>query len=195
MINLPDSSLKDFIHVEKNFIPENTCDFIIENIEKREWKKHTWYDVTVNTFNSEDTKELDVQKCSQDLQNKLTPFLNDLVVLYNQKYSFSSCSRTRYIVNKFSKVRFNRYNPGQMMRQHMDHIQSLFDGFEKGIPVLSFIINLNDEYDGGDLYFWNDYKIPLGKGDCVIFPSVFMYPHGVTEVIKGKRYSAVSWAW
>ena len=46
-------------------------------------------------------------------------------------------------MNKFSAIRFNRYAPGQTMRQHHDHIHSLFDGNEKGIPVLSFILNLN----------------------------------------------------
>ena len=26
-------------------------------------------------------------------------------------------------------------------------------------------------------------------------PSNFLYPHGVTEATKGKRYSGVTWAW
>ena len=45
------------------------------------------------------------------------------------------------------------------MRQHHDHIHSLFDGNEKGIPVLSFILNLND-YEGAELFFWDDYVVP-----------------------------------
>jgi len=28
-----------------------------------------------------------------------------------------------------------------------------------------------------------------------MFPSLFLFPHGVKEATKGKRYSAVSWAW
>ena len=32
-------------------------------------------------------------------------------------------------MNKFSSIRFNRY--GQIMRQHHDHIHSLFDGNER----------------------------------------------------------------
>ena len=81
------------------------------------------------------------------------------------------------------------------MREHFDHIYSLFDGREKGIPVLSFILNLNDNYEGADLLFWDDYRISLGLGDIVIFPSIFLFPHKVSETIKGQRYSAVSWAW
>jgi hypothetical protein len=28
-----------------------------------------------------------------------------------------------------------------------------------------------------------------------MFPSLFMYPHGVKEARQGRRYSFVSWAW
>ena len=98
-------------------------------------------------------------------------------------------------MNKFSAIRFNRYSSGQIMRQHHDHIHSLFDGNEKGIPVLSFILNLNDNYRGADLYFWEDHAVHLGKGDIIMFPSLFLFPHGVTEAREGVRYSAVSWAW
>jgi hypothetical protein len=146
------------------------------------------------TFGSEETMELDVQNITDDLQQLLTPFMIRAGSAYNAKYHFE-CERTMQIMNKFSTIRFNRYSPGQIMRQHHDHIHSLFDGQEKGIPVLSFIGNLNDDYEGADLVFWNDHKVSLGKGDIIMFPSLFLFPHGVTEATKGKRWSFVSWAW
>ena len=76
-----------------------------------------------------------------------------------------------------------------------DHIHSIFDGKEKGIPVLSFILNFNDDYEGADLFFWDNTTFKLGKGDIIMWPSNFLYPHGVTEAISGKRYSGVTWAW
>ena len=79
-----------------------------------------------------------------------------------------------------------------MMREHHDHIHSLFDGQHKGIPVLSFIGILNDNYKGGDFIIRNK-KIKTKTGDIIIFPSSFMFPHKVTEVTKGIRYSFVSW--
>ena len=79
------------------------------------------------------------------------------------------------------------------MRQHHDHIHSLFEGEIRGIPTISTILNFNNEYEGGQLYFWENYEIEMGKGDIVMFPSLFMYPHGVKEVVKGKRYSGVAW--
>jgi predicted 2-oxoglutarate/Fe(II)-dependent dioxygenase YbiX len=37
--------------------------------------------------------------------------------------------------------------------------------------------------------------IDLPKGSIMVFPSNFLYPHKVTEVTNGTRYSFVSWCW
>ena len=194
-MNDPRTQLKDLIHVEKGIIPANLCDHIIQDIETRPWKPHTWYNAVSGSFGSEETMELDVQNITPELQQLLTPIMIQAGAAYNQKYAYMRTERTIQIMNKFSAIRFNRYGNGQIMRQHHDHIHSLFDGNEKGIPVLSFILNLNDDYEGADLFFWENHVVPLGKGDIIMFPSLFLFPHGVTEAKKGKRYSAVSWAW
>ena len=193
-MNNPNTQLKDLIHVERGIIPQNLCDYLVDEVEKRDWRPHSWYNAASNTFGSEATMELDVQNITAEHQQLLTPFMIQAGAAYNAKYHFE-CERTMQIMNKFSAIRFNRYSPGQIMRRHHDHIASLFSGDEKGIPVLSFILNLNDDYEGADLVFWEDYKVPLGKGDIIMFPSLFLFPHMVTEATKGKRYSAVSWAW
>ena len=194
-MNDPRTQLKELIHVEKGIIPANLCDHIIQDTEKREWRPHTWHNNVNNTFGSEETMELDVQNITPELQQLLTPIMIQAGSAYNSKYAYLKCDRTRQIMNKFSTIRFNRYKSGQIMRQHHDHIHSLFDGNEKGIPVLSFVLNLNDNYRGADLYFWQDHVVPLGKGDIIMWPSLFLFPHGVTEAREGMRYSAVSWAW
>jgi predicted 2-oxoglutarate/Fe(II)-dependent dioxygenase YbiX len=193
-MNKPDTQLKDLIHVERGLIPTNLCDYIVDEIEKKEWRPHSWYNNVQGTFGSEETKELDVQNITAEHQSLLTPFMISAGAAYNAKYHFE-CERTMQIMNKFSAIRFNRYSPGQIMRQHMDHIHSLWNTQDAGIPVLSFILNLNDDYEGAELYFWEDYKVPLGKGDIIMFPSLFLFPHGVTEATRGRRYSAVSWSW
>ena len=158
-MNKYDTQLRDLIHVEKGIIPANLCEYLVEEIEKNEWRPHTWYNNVANTFGSEETMELDVQNITGEHQQLLTPFMIQAGAAYNAIYSFN-CERTQQIMNKFSAIRFNRYAPGQIMRQHHDHIHSLFDGNEKGIPVLSFILNLNDDYEGAELFFWDDYVVP-----------------------------------
>ena len=81
------------------------------------------------------------------------------------------------------------------MAYHCDHIRSMFDGEKKDIPILSVIGTLNDDYDGGELVMFDDKEIILGEGDLIIFPSVFLYPHKINPITKGKRYSYTSWVW
>jgi predicted 2-oxoglutarate/Fe(II)-dependent dioxygenase YbiX len=81
------------------------------------------------------------------------------------------------------------------MKPHCDHIHSLFDGEQKGIPMLSVVASLNDDYEGGDFIMWEDQKLELPAGSIIVFPSNFMFPHSVNTVTSGIRYSFVSWVW
>ena len=193
-MNNPDSTLKDFIYHEKGAIPSPICDSIVTTIKEREWFKHTWYNQIKDATYSEDTKELDVQDITPELQEMITPYMHQTFHRFNDKYKFDA-KNTDQIAYQFSTIRFNRYRKGQLMRRHHDHIYSIFDGDRKGIPIISIILNFNNEYKGGQLYFWHDYELQLGKGDIIMFPSLFMYPHGVKEPTEGERFSGVCWAW
>jgi predicted 2-oxoglutarate/Fe(II)-dependent dioxygenase YbiX len=80
------------------------------------------------------------------------------------------------------------------MAMHCDHINTLFDGQRKGIPILSVVGLMNDNYTGGEFIMCGK-EIELMAGDLLVFPSVFMYPHMVNPVTTGVRYSLVSWVW
>ena len=90
-------------------------------------------------------------------------------------------------------MKFNKYSVGESIEPHHDHIHDMFDGKVRGIPTTSLIGVLNDDYEGGELLFWNEYRVDLKKGDVVAFPSVFLFPHEVTTVTGGIRYSWVTW--
>lgn len=95
----------------------------------------------------------------------------------------------------YTAIRFNKYTENKKMALHCDHIHSMFEGEKKGIPILSVLGSLNDNFQGGELIMFNDYEVELNKGDVVIFPSIFLYPHKVEPVKKGTRYSYISWVW
>ena len=61
------------------------------------------------------------------------------------------------------------------------------------IRKISFIILLNDDFQGGELEFQFDEKrlIDLKKGDIIVFQSDI--PHRVRPVTSGKRKSLVGW--
>lgn len=94
-----------------------------------------------------------------------------------------------------SPAQFHRYKPGNTMVEHCDHLTSLFEGKDHGIPILTFLAVLNDEFSGGELVLWGDTPVPMRAGTIVVFPSNFLFPHRIDPVIDGLRYSAVSWAW
>ena len=73
--------------------------------------------------------------------------------------------------------------------------KDLFDGEKKGIPILTIVGLLNKDYNGGEFVMLEDEIINLEPGDIVVFPSLFLYPHRVNEVLEGTRYSFASWAW
>lgn len=182
----------DYVTVE-NVMPKEFCERMIEVTKKRAWQKHTWHSNKNNSHVSEATKELDVQAIDQELQNLHAPFMIQAAKTYNQKFAGPIGSKTEQIVQTFTPIRFNRYETGTMMRRHYDHIHSIFDGKHKGIPILSFVGVYNDDYEGGRMLV-RDKDFELKTGDIIIMPSCFMYPHEVTEVTKGTRYSFVSWA-
>ena len=76
-----------------------------------------------------------------------------------------------------------------------DHLNSLFDGSNRGIAGLSFVGALNDDYEGGEFVFWKDHSLKLKKGEVLCFPSNFMYQHRVNPVLSGVRDTFVCWAW
>jgi predicted 2-oxoglutarate/Fe(II)-dependent dioxygenase YbiX len=93
--------------------------------------------------------------------------------------------------NKINQIDLLKYTPGGKYETHTDH-------FTNTPRHLSIIINLNDDYEGGDLIFTDQKqkeikRLKLGKGSIVFFPSNFMYPHGIQPITKGTRYSIVAW--
>ena len=192
----PSDKLSDHIFHIKTAIPSNICDDVVSLIRDRSWQKNSWYNKVTNSSYSEDDKELSMLIPQPDVDNLLDPFVFDCIESFFEREFYKNGNENTYnIIHQYSKVRLNRYEEGQMMKLHHDHISSLFDGQTKGIPVASMIINFNDGYTGGDLVFWDDYVIPLEKGDVVLFPSLYLYPHRVTELQSGVRYSGACWMW
>jgi len=76
-----------------------------------------------------------------------------------------------------------KYSTGKQMGPHVDSY-----GDERS-PVLSVVLYLNDDYDGGDLYFPNqNISIKPSAGSLVAFPSIEPYYHQSNIVTRGIKY-------
>jgi hypothetical protein len=95
----------------------------------------------------------------------------------------------------YTQVEYHRYYPTSRMIKHCDHIHDIFDGTIKGVPILSIVGVLNEGYEGGEFVMFDDKVVELNKGDMLVFPSCFLYPHMVKELLSGVRYSFVSWVY
>ena len=186
--------VEDYIMVQ-NLLPTQLCRSLIRetSLPEKKWSTHSWYNYGRDDLYSKPTKELDVISSTQDQFQSLGKYLEEALQNYQKKYSPSKENIGNPWIHHFSQVRFNRYKVGTKMRLHHDHIQSIFDGKLKGIPIISIVGLLNDNYHGGE-FICRGKEIKLVRGDILLFPSNFMYPHQVKEIIKGVRYSFVSWA-
>jgi len=182
----------DYIMVE-NLMPVELCKSLIRenSLPEKKWSKHSWaaYDQR-GPQNAKD--ELDIIYATREQSKIIETYLLEALQKYQAKYSQEEGRTGSLWIRHISTLRFNRYKVGTQMQTHYDHIHTLFDGKYKGIPILSFIGLLNDNYQGGEL-LCRKKEIKLKRGDILLFPSNFIYPHRVKEITKGIRYSFVGW--
>ena len=180
-------NLQDYVAIY-NAIDKPSCKQIVDEFVDSNWNKHSYND-PISKENTTYDDDLDVS-----YQTKYTQYLNEKIKLCLTDY-IKNVANTQFSIQDFSEVRFNRYEVGTNMKFHYDHIHTLFDGERKGIPILTILALLNDDFEGGDFLMFDSKKVELEAGDIIIFPSNFLYPHAVNTVTKGTRYSFVSWAW
>ena len=186
-------NLSDYVKVYP-MMNKDLCESSIDQLENVEqWKQHQFYDPKqTNSLTLSGDQELDVSW--EDMPNK--EILMQVIWRSLQKYVIQDLNFTYFNGwTGYSHLRFNRYKETRKMANHCDHIHSLFDGTHKGIPIISVIGVLNDNYKGGEFIMFDNMKIELKQGDVMLFPSNFLYPHRVEPVTEGTRYSFVSWAW
>jgi len=187
-----EKNLEKYVSIYKDFLSTEICDTTIDQLKSVEWKTNVFYNP------STDKKELPDNGLENDysfddisnnkvIMDKLWHVINDYISSLKMKWFYGWTG--------YTNLRYNKYSKNKKMAEHFDQINSIFDGETKGIPTLSIIGTLNDDYKGGELVMFKDKTYKLNKGDVMMFPSTFLYPHRVEPVIEGTRYSYVSWVY
>jgi predicted 2-oxoglutarate/Fe(II)-dependent dioxygenase YbiX len=87
-----------------------------------------------------------------------------------------------------SDVTILEYRKGGLYAEHTDQSSN----FNRAISIS---ILLNDEFEGGEIAFFNRQYIPkVTKYQAIVFPANFAYPHEVLPITSGSRYSLIAWA-
>jgi predicted 2-oxoglutarate/Fe(II)-dependent dioxygenase YbiX len=175
--------IKDYIKVF-NVVPKDACQHVIDLYKDNpNWEKHTWFNPKYDFTSTHHDKELEVL---YPQYKGLDAFIDEAIEQYHK-----SVNAEVFLITKYSNIKLNRYPTGTLISEHRDLIKRHKDD---GVPVLSIVGLLNDDYKGGE-FVMNNEVIPLKQGDILIFPSTFFYSHRVNEVIAGTRNSFVSWAY
>ena len=183
--------VKAFSKLYKSVVPNDLCDKTVSEMSKLDFKEHTFYNANTNEYKPRSgSQELSMSWGNVSTKNDLNKLVDDTAFRYVKELRMPWFDKYQ----GYSHVRFNKYAENKKMALHADHIHSMFDGERKGIPILSVLGVLNNDYECCE-FVLIDEKINLSKGDIIIFPSNFMYPHKVEPVTKGIRYSYISWIW
>ena len=189
-------NLNFYVKKIPNFLDKKFCNDVIDKIKYLNWHQHNFnvYDAKANQgykkkFSGE--QELDItiinSEFTEIIMKKLWFEIDNYIKYYNFKW-FDGWQG-------YTTIRFNRYEKNKKMAEHCDHIHTMFDGKIKGIPTLSVLGILNDNYKGGEFIMFQNKVIKLKQGDLLIFPSNFLFPHKVEPVSEGIRYSYISWVY
>jgi predicted 2-oxoglutarate/Fe(II)-dependent dioxygenase YbiX len=183
--------VQDYIIEINKLLPTNICDKLISYFDD-------FQDANV-TGQFEGDKLKNTRNCqmqsllrSQDTLGKtlvvkrLAFYIQDALNYYKKLFPFCHADEISEI--DMLKYESNGYNVGY--EYHSD--------FSKDTPhrLLSCSIALNNDYYGGEFEFNLNGQIVRKNqniGDCLIFPSNFVFPHSVTPVVKGTRYAIISW--
>lgn len=185
--------MKDYILEFKKLIPANICEKIIK-----------YYDNNYSDAGTVDDKKIvtvdkDVRNCIQRpltnpssfgeriVTNYIYSKFHTVMDLYRKKHPYSMTTKVSQL--DILKYEANKYKAGY--KYHVDY------GSSSMKRSLSISICLNNNFQGGEFKFTfknEEYQYPQNVGDCIVFPSNFMFPHQVNQVTEGTRFALIGWA-
>lgn len=124
-------------------------------------------------------------------------YYNDQKLISESLYSSLDISANHYmntlypfagenIKSREYTIHLLKYGVGGFLPAHQDHGVSS--------RVLSSVMYLNDDYEGGEIEFVNsNIKIKPPAGSIIFFPSNYLYVHEVHPITSGFRYSLPHW--
>jgi len=197
------TSISNYIRVYDNVLPKNTLDKFLRiceqqtKFEQGKIIKNTPSNEDPNTINTKIRDTLIWYFTNSDFEKSLTDI---------HWCSFWVFKIKDYINKYFNDLGIDPSKSGATIKDiqvlkyvRQGHYVFHVDHGEKVPRTLSFIFLVNEDYKGGELVFGlpdlsKTMTIEKKSNRLIIWPSHFLYPHSVTPVTEGIRYSVVAWA-
>tara|TARA_B100001250_G_C19805386_1_gene793051 strand:- start:1898 stop:2461 length:564 start_codon:yes stop_codon:yes gene_type:complete len=183
--------VEDYIKYYDNILTPQECNYIIQSEDDMKWK-HFSYDKGGDKTEGTGSVNQTVSKSWITENHFLYDIVKSAFVKVTDLYSVDfPLLRYTETYEKYTNFRINKYTEGGFMTSHVDNIRKSH-GQEYGFPQVSILLYINDDYEGGEFKIIDKVLKPK-EGSAIIFPSNFMFPHESGEIIKGKKWSIVSW--
>jgi len=158
--------------ISMDFITPETSQWLIDEAEK----SGKWESMYGDKFPGQ---EIRIREFSMEFWDALEAHFKRHINPQIEKYWFPLLMyglRDAFII---------KYSPGTQDRLNCHHDASLVSG----------IVRLNDDYEGGDTYFYRQKysNINIPKGTLLLWPGQVTHGHEGRPVTKGTKYSLVIW--
>jgi hypothetical protein len=181
--------IDDYVKVYTNVIKKQVCDEFSERI-KNEKLKYAFSNPMTDLLRT--GKYINIYAVDSTFKSFSKNTINDISTNIGEKYIRDVRPFYYAYGDKLSTsdAHILDYSKDDFFRIHHDHYAESLN-FSRLLTVCSY---LNDDYEGGLLEFpsiGKTYKFK--KGDVIVFPSNWLYYHGVTPITAGNRYTVVFW--
>ena len=162
------------VFVKENVISQHRCDEIIEfgknNVVKGVNKYPGLFQISFNS-------------CLLPLDHFVHSLLQEV---WDEASNFIGTN-----IDFVEPYELKQYNTKDFFGKHTDNYNSLSEDIDRKI-TMSIQLSDDKDYVGGDLHILNQ-QSSRKKGSIIAFPSLFT--HQVNPIVKGERWSLISWAW
>jgi len=173
--------MKTGIEKYKNILSDKTCDLLIEHLETNlDNAENLDYTSGGNIV----AKEILLQKGTA-LDNLVWEGIKTIMTNYKKDYKY------------FLGFRDQGYQLRKITDKTKEHIDSVIsyqtNHDETDIRTVSAIIGLNSDYEDGEFHFpQQNYTTTVKRGEAIVFPVYFLYPHSV-DAPSTHRYTINTW--
>ena len=169
--------LNDFVAHFPALKPE-LCSYLITVFEDS-LLKQLRHDNEVQQFT-----EVNLNQQSPELARELVQVVKSAVSSYTDHIVPAG---ERFFPVKFGleEMRIKRYDKGDRFNQHVD-----VGNLDSSKRFLAFLFYLNDDFRGGETVFKtpDTFTVRPHKGNVVVFPPTWQYPHAGMPVREGTKY-------
>jgi len=199
-------SVEKFIYINENSLCSDICDEIIEMFEKQEIGKYAGVTAAGLVKNIKDTTDFIIPK-TDDLWSKIKDLLdreltkNVVKYIENINSEYVNCNNEENTTDRFYILRDSVENKNFMIQRYLAnkgryvyHHDFRVDYQTKTHRVITYIWYLNDVLEGGETDFFNgQIKIKPKKGQLLLFPASWTFPHSGKIPKSSNKYIITGW--